>query len=464
MYNILIPTHKPAERNPITSFMLFWFLVLYFVTAMGAYNVGPVPATWLAQAGLVTLAFGLILFTNSLRVVPGGALLILFFAWALFVTTGNVDEYSGMMPRSATTPYGVYISLRYVGFASFMAALYLTYWLIGEGEGEALARWIVIIAFAIALFALYIYLAHIFGLPEPPRNRLATAGGGEQATLFSGEAGLFYNRATGTFREPSGLAEWLILPLFLSFGFRERADRIRSASIAAAFSLTLSMMGLFAVSAGTFVSLLLTRPFSKRTYKVVGLVILAGALAYLLLSRISIGVLGENRVSVGSMFGNRVISTIVGGIGKSNRSYVYEFVSDNPWPALGLGMGNGNLMFAQHLGVDSPVAFLSVYLFTLYAAGYPGIILLGSFLLRSIAQYALSFKRTITATPLVLMAYISYLVSSAVGAEELSPWFGICTGLVTWEAHRLWTVRKNIARRAREPEAAPTAAPVPSAI
>lgn len=464
MYNILIPTHKPVERNPITSLMLFWFLVSYFMTAMGAYNVGPVPASWLAQSGMIVLAIGLIMFTNRLRVVPGGILLILFFAWALYVTTGNLEEFSGMMPRSATTPYGVYITLRYVGFTAFIASLYLTYWLIGEGEGEALVRWIVLIAFGVSVVALYIYLAHMFDLPEPTRSRLGTGGAGQQAVKFSSEGGIFYNRATGTFREPSGLAEWLILPLFLSFAFRTRADRIRSAAIAAAFSLTLSMMGLFAVAAGTFAGLLLTRPFSKRTYKVVGLVILAGAVLYFLLSRISVGILGENRISVGSLLGNRVLSTLIGGIGKSNRQYVYDFVAESPWPAFGYGIGNGNLMFAKHIGVDSPAAFLSVYLFTLYAAGYPGIILLGGFLFRSVAQYVLSFKRTITATPLVLMAYIAYLVSSAVGAEELSPWFGISAGLITWEAHRLWTVRRNIARLARAPSAVSVPAPATGGI
>lgn len=450
MYNILIPTSKPAERNRITGFTLVWFLALYFLSAMGAYNVGPVPASWLAQSGMIALAIGLIFYNNRIRVVPGGIFLILFFAWALFVTSENLHEFADMMPRSATTPYGVYVTLRYIGVVSFMATFYITYWLIAEGEGETLVRSVVLIGFGIAVIALYYYLAHMFNLPEPPRNRLGTAGAGAQVVKFSSEGGIFYNRATGTFREPSGLAEWLILPLFLSFAFRERADRIRSVAIAAAFSLTLSMMGLFSVAAGIFAGLVLTRPVSKRTLKIVGFVVVASALGYFLMSRISLGVLGDNQVTVASLLGKRVLSTVFGGIGKSNRAYVYEFVADHPWPAFGYGMGNGNLLFSKFLGVDSPAAFLSLYLFTLYATGYPGMILLGGFLLRSIGQYMLSFKRTIKATPLVLMAYIAYLVSSAVGAEEMSPWFGITTGLITWEAHRLWTVRRQVARaRAR---------------
>lgn len=236
MRNILIPTDKSAERNPITSFALFWFLVLYFMTSLAAYNVGPIPVAWLAQSGMIALAVGIILFTNRVRVVPGGLLLFLFFVWALFVTTAHLDEFSGMMPRAATTPYGVYITIRYVGLISFIAALYVTYWLIGEGEGQELVRWIVIIGFVAAVLAIYIYLAHMFNLPELPRNRVGTSAG-QQATQFSGEGGFFYNRATGTFREPSEFAEWMILPLFLSFAFRKRADKIRTVLMAGAFAL-----------------------------------------------------------------------------------------------------------------------------------------------------------------------------------------------------------------------------------
>lgn len=429
------------------------------MTAMGAYNLGRFPMSWIAQAGMIALAVGLIFYTNSLRILPGGIFLILFLAWALYVTMGNADDFSGMMPRNSTTPYAVYIALRYIGFVSFIASLYVTYWLIGEGEGEAVVRGVVAIGFAVAAFALYIFLAHIFHLPEPPRNRLGSAGAGAQVTQFSSDNGLFYNRATGTFREPSGLAEWLILPLFLSFAFRTRADKIRSGTIVGAFVLTLSLMGLFSVAAGIFLGLILTRPLSKGTLKVVGFVILALAIAYFLLDRVTLGVVGEHRVSAASFFGQRVVSLLFGGIGKSNRSYVYDFVKDHPWPALGYGLGNGNLLFSKFLGVDSPAAFLSVYLFTLYGAGYPGLILLSGFLLRTIGQYVISFKRTIKATPIILMAYISYLVTSAVGGEELSPWFGVTAGLLTWEARRLWVVRKQVTN-ARAAYAA--ASPVPA--
>jgi len=447
--NILFPTGKPAVRNPITRFVLQWFLFLFFLTSLGAYNAGPVPVSWLAQSGFIALAAGVILFNDRIRVVPGAGFLIFFLAWAFVVTAAHYGEFSEMMPIASTLPYPAYITFRHINIISFAATLYLTYWLVSEGEGQALVRWIVIIASVVAVVALYIYLAHMFHLPEPPRNRMGTAGGaGKQVTEFSSGEGLSHSRATGTFREPGYLAEWLILPLFLSFAFRNRMARMSSAAMAAAFALTLSMTGFFSVVAGTIGALLITRPFSKRTYKVVGVAVLVGAVAFLLLSRISVGFAGENRISLGTLVGDRVIFTIIGGIAKSNRSYVYDFVAENPIPAFGIGLGNGNLIFAREIGTVSPVSFLSLYLFTLYSAGYPGMILLGSFLARPIVQYVTSFKRTIAITPLLFMGYLAYLVSFTVGSEELTPWFGITAGLFACESQRLEKVRMFFSRRA----------------
>lgn len=430
--------------------MLQWFLVLYFLGSLAAYNAGPIPLPWVAQFGVIALAVGVILFTNRIRVFPGAIFLILFVLWTFFVNTSHLEEFSGMMPAMSTLPYWAYITARFITLLSFVAAAYLTYWLVAEGEGAALVRGLVFIGFVVALIAIYIYFAHIFHLPEPPRNRMGTGGAGKQATLFSGMGGLSYQRALGTFREPGHLAEWLLIPMFLSFAFRDRLGKMRSAAYIAAFSLTLSMTGLFSAVAGILGALVLTRPFSMRTLKIVGFSVVVGAIAFFILSKIAIGIVGESRISIGTLVSDRVMMTLFGGIAKSNRSYVYDFLSDNPISMWGIGLGNGNLLFAKAIGVDTPASFLNMYVFTLYSAGYLGMALLGAFILRPMVVFARNFKRTISVIPLVLMAYIGYLVSLTVGSEELTAWFGISAGLLACEAQRLRSIRAIFARK-REP-------------
>jgi hypothetical protein len=450
-HNFMLPVVKPAVRNPLTSFIKQWFLVLFAMTGLAAYSAGPIPIAWLAQCGFISLAAGLILFNDRIRLLPGTIIFAVFLGWAVFVTTVHLNEFSGLMPPLVTMPYWAYVTFRYLNFIAFASAMYLTNWLVTEGEGEAVVRGVILIATGICIVSLYIYAAHIFHLPEPPRNRAGTAGAG-QATSFSSE-GFFYARATGTFREPSGLAEWLILPFFLSFIFREKRDKIRSAIISGTMILTVSMIGFFSVTSGSLIAFFLTRPFSKRTYKILGAAILVGGILYGLLSQITIGVLGNKSVSLATILGNRVVLTLVGGVGNSNRSYVYEFMKNNPFPPLGMGFGNGNLMFSNVTSNETIVAFLSLYIFTLYSVGYPGMFLLGAFLALPVVKYVTNFRKTLKAIPLILMAYIGYLVASAVGAEELSPWFGIAAGLLTCEARRLAWANKYFrpARKAAAP-------------
>jgi hypothetical protein len=464
--NVLFATTKP-EQSPITRLAFQAFIFLYFLTGLAAYKFGPIPVSWLAQFGFIALAIGVILYTDRIRPLPGAMLLALFLVWAFIVTSINIDTYAGAMPKLATLPYWAFIVFRYLGIISFISTLYLTYWLVSEGMGEELLRWIVICAVIICIFSIYLYFAHLFGLPEPSRNRAGTAGD-LQATKFSGE-GLFYNRAVGTFREPGHFAEWLLLPFFVSFAFRKKWDKIRTYIISGTIVITVSMLALFCIVAAGIMGLVLTRPFSKRTLKIVGVSVLSAAVIFFLLSQVAIGTIGEETVTLGTLVSKRVGTILFGGIGASNRNYVYQFLADNPFPAIGMGLGNGNLVFARVTGNDTIVAFLSLYLFTLYGAGYPGMIILGTFLVRPLAQYLWSFKRTIPIVPVVLMTYLAYLVASAIGSEELSPWFGISAGLIASEATHLWYVRKKFlgaGHRARAlarfsggvPETAPPAA------
>jgi hypothetical protein len=450
--SIALPFPQSATKS-IRDFAFSWFVFFFFLTGIAAYNVGPIPVPWIAQAGMIGVAVVIILYTQSVRSVPGLPVLLLFTALALLATAMHAGEFSGAMPAKATLPYWAYVLIRYVNVFSFAAALYVTYWLCGEGKSGHLLRWVVWCGLIISAISLYIYLAHILGLPEPPRNRLGT-GGGEQATSFS-SIGFSYERAVGTFREPSGLAEWLILPLFCAFRYSGRRRRLYVGIILLTLLLTVSMTGVFSVAAGTLISLLITKPFSRRTYKIVGGAVLGTAVILLLLTQLSVGVFAEQKVNLTLVIYSRAFNTVSGGIGGSNRAYVYDFVADHPWPFFGLGMGNANILAAQVTGNQSVVSLLSLYLFVLYAAGYPGMLVVIAFLVRPIVEYARGI-RGYKAAPVLLMAYIAYLVSASVGAEEFTPFFGVATGLLIFEARQLATaVREWRIRSGRDARAFP---------
>ncbi len=423
----------------IADFALRWFVGLFFLTAAGAYSVASIPVPWMASAGMVCLALGIIGYTDRIRIVPGLAVLMLFTVWTVMMTAVYAADFTGMMPAKASLPYWVFVAIRYVNILAFASALYTSYWLLSEGEGPRLIRGLVLCGVVIAVFSLYIYLAHVFNWPEPPRTREGTSGLA-QATVFSGESG-FYHRATGTFREPAHMAEWLILPFFLSFSMQGRERKIFVAVIGLAIVLTMSLTGIFSIVAGALMGLFLTRPFSKRTYKLLaGAVILLG-LAYLLFAKVSVG-LGVQSSSLAEILARRIGATFTGGLGKSNRSYIYDFVRENPFPALGIGIGNGNLLASSILGNPSVVAFLSLYIFTLYSAGYPGLLMLIVFLLQPIAKFMFGFRKYLRTPPVVLMAYIAYMVAAGVGSEELTAWFGVAAGLLTFQAQHFYKAKR----------------------
>lgn len=422
------------QPSRITKFTLSWFVGFFFMTGISAYSAGPIPVPWLAQAGMIALAVGVVLYLGKIRPVPGAWLLLMLIAWAVLSTAMNGGEYAMSMPIKATLPYWAYVAIRYVNVFSFLAAVYLTYWLCTEGEGSRLLKWIVLSALIICAISLYIYLAHIYGWPEPPRNRGGTGGAG-QATSFS--SGSFaYPRATGTFREPSGLADWMILPFFLAFRFAGRRRKLYAGLILFTILLTVSMTGVFSVVVGSLLALLITKPLSKRTYKIVGIAVLILAVILLALSRITVGLFGSEKTNLAIILAGRAITTVTGGVKGSNRGYVYDFAAEHPPTFVGIGMGNANILAAEATSNESVVSLLSLYLFTLYSTGVPGLIMLLSFLVRPIIRYVREIRR-VDAWPVVLMAYVAYLVSGAVGSEELTPYFGVAAGLLIAEGQQI---------------------------
>jgi hypothetical protein len=281
---------------------------------------------------------------------------------------------------------------------------------------------------------------------------VGTGGGNEvQITVFSSGTGSHYRRAIGTFREPGLLAEWLLLPLFLSFAARNRFARFGRAAMAVSLLLTVSMTGILSAGFGAAAAYLLTNPFRKRHMKqlatAVVVVLVLGLLAQM--AAVGIGGTSENILSILSV---RVGQLSEAGVAGTDRSYVYEFLRDHPPPALGYGLGNSNLYATHETGVYALFSFLSLYVNILYSAGVVGLALLLMFLLPPVLRGALrSLRGSLGATTFILMAYLAYLAAYGATSEELSVPFAIAAALL----------RYATARRAAEQAAAAAPVPVP---
>ncbi|MFG0334135.1 MAG: hypothetical protein ACF8TS_12290, partial [Maioricimonas sp. JB049] len=104
------------------------FLTTVICSAVAAYNVGPIPIPWgghvLAICGTVLL----VLRTLRTPLLPGAGM---FLLWGVLLATTTVAQtmnhrYAGLMPELATTPYPVFLTLRFFNLLGFIFTAALT--------------------------------------------------------------------------------------------------------------------------------------------------------------------------------------------------------------------------------------------------------------------------------------------------------------------------------------------------
>jgi len=426
---------KPLNIYSFTSKKLFLFLycALFFGLALGAYNIGFVPIEWLVRVGLI-MAVLFLGFTQRLYIVPGSRVLLFFFFWALLVTALNsmFNDYAGMMPVLATTPYPVFISLRFLNILSFISALYLIWWLLVKGYKDSIIKWTVIIGFVFALFAVYIYIAQMYGLPELPRTRMSTGGNVDPNRLV--RFSYAFHRATGTFREPSHLAEWLVIPFFLGMIYRKRSVNIYSIVIGGVILLTGSLTSIMGVLLGIVGTILVANPFRLKNMKVLCSLLIVGAVSLFVFNVIAMSY-GSDRVNIVNVVIDRLEPIFFeGGMQQSSRSYIYKYLADTTLPLIGSGLGNSNIVFSDYLGASLPAAFLSSYFNALFSTGIVGLALVVCFLFTPFRQRQWRKKLKSERNILMLSAcYFSWLIMAAVHSYIFSMSFAIIFCLIVYE-------------------------------
>ncbi|MHB8336527.1 MAG: hypothetical protein ACYDEE_03830 [Ignavibacteriaceae bacterium] len=399
------------------------FVVLFLFTSLQAYDFIGIPIEWVGQ--ILIIIFYILFIPNKFEEYRFLKPLIII---SLIGACINIYYYLNgyfinIYPANSTTSYPIFIILRYINIISFISVFGITRYLISINNGEELKKNISIIAFYITIYSLYVYFAQIFNLPEFPRTRIDTAGN------FINKIHFTYNfhRAIGTFREPSHLAEWLILPLSLSFSLKAKDLKIIIA-LFIILLLTGSLTGIISI----FISALIVFLFFSKKIK------FNFKFKYFLIFFILIISVNFFLSDIGKGIG--LIGTIIdrispilskgGGIEATNRAYVYNFISMSHLPLIGYGFGNGNILFSNFLGISEVASFLSLYLNILFSTGILGLIILLFFLIKPLFIPEKEYNIVTEDKIYLLIGYISQLIAFFVNSEELTINFGILLAFI----------------------------------
>lgn len=336
------------------------------LNAAGAYSLFGVPVPWLAAPLLVSylLVTGPVLLERRLWSV---LLPLVILAGLAIVTTVHTWPASTLMPALATTNYLGFLVSRYAALAVYIVGI-IVFCRFTARRGElALCNLLIWIGLIVSGYAFFTYAAQLIGFWEIPRTRMGT--GGQDFTVEAIEFQYAFHRALGSFREPSHLAEWLIVPTVAALGVKSRRAVISQLIMLSAIVLSGSFMAVIAL-AGAWLALgFIGLCGAKSTWRaMLGASVSAAIVVYLIDAALGLGFIRTIE--------SRIAEALIFGVEGTNRNYIYRYVSENPLPAFGYGLGNASLKLTDALGVDLISSHLSLYLHYLYALGVLGVALL----------------------------------------------------------------------------------------
>jgi len=433
--------------------ILSLFTVIIALSSLQAYMIKNIPCTWIGGvltvilALLVSQCYNKFVFSRYVELI-----IFLLIFWLMMVTLINIGiyNYAADLPLDSTSIYPVFIILRFLNLLFFILFLYSIVVLCNNGMISNIIRIIVIIALAVCLFATYCYYAQILGWPEPLRTRSYVIGLNGEKIVFSSA----FHRAVGSFREPSDLAIFLIIPFFFSLTLERKTEKwFVPIIILTVIFLTGSLTGLLATFIGIVVTLISVLDFKFfKTYALRLIIICTSAylLFYGMVFPYNIVEMriaeptsaipymsGRNIEEYDSKIGSslyiidRLKVLVLGGIQKSNRYYIYDAFFGMGMPIFGYGMGNSNILLSSILNSDRTASFLNLYFNILYSGGIFGLLLMILFLMLPIGRTFLrSRKKKTPIVFLVLGAYVGWLGVYFGSYEELNLLFAVAYGLL----------------------------------
>jgi hypothetical protein len=420
------------------------FFVCLVLNALGSVSIYSIPAPWIGM--ILIIMIGILVYGRS-KTLPSWIYLAIFclIALGIILNISQWNTYERLFPSSATTSYPLYVGLRYANLIAFLSSILIVVYFCKIGFGDRLINDVVNLGVAVAVYSLYVYIAQITGLPELiPRTRIGT-GGEEQSIEFS----YSFHRAMGSFREPSHLAEWLMLPFALTFAQVNRNARYRTLIIGSALLLTGSMTGIFSIIIA-FIFLLFIKilnpkgslTFSSSFWPI------AKTFALLFIASIIIDFILDGLLF--EVIKKRSLLILVDGLSKSNRDYVYEYLQTRPAiPVMGIGMGNLQIDHGLYINNALITSVLNLYINILHSFG-----ILGFALFMSVITFPLlkSLRNTSLTQPLnsILLGYCAWMVAFFVQSEEPSILFGLAYGLlVFWTGNQSYSTKADFQEHTR---------------
>lgn len=408
----------------IMIFKIFYIILVF--NSLSSIAFGPFPMPWLSC--FISIFFGALVLPSILKnklVFNLFIFLIILLTFSTIFTLFQWETFKDLLSNKYQLDYYIYIFIRYSSFLSFFSTFFIIYKLSEKNNYKQITNIILKLSLVISLYAIYLYIAHFLNLPDIlPRNRAGTGGfGSEQSIIFT----YGFHRAIGTFREPSLFAEWLILPLFLSFSIKNKLKNPAFFIILLTFILTGSLGGLISVGLALII------------YLPLGL-ILQGKIKFLKLSKTKIIMFSvfllillfiniNFELNYFSTIYERIEPILKFGIKGTNRGEVYRNLSLIKPSFYGLGLGNFQIFAAEKLSLSNLYPSLNFYITYLTSFGFFGFFV---FLLVLFYPFILFFKLTLSGKTFdknkisfLMISYIAMLIIGAVNREELSVTFAL---------------------------------------
>ena len=230
--------NKVLENQNLLKLLFSFSILLIF---LDSYQVLNTPLSWVGNLLLTLIC--LIIFRKEKMKFN-----LLFFI-IVFVT---------LLPTifSLFTMTYNFVNLNYLGIRlfSYLGFILVFFVIINFGYKEAIVESLKIIFYLISIMSIYFFIAQIFNIPEPIRNRPGTGilGFDIQTTFWSSGS----HRMLGTFREPVFLVS-LLFPSFIVLHYKTKNNFLFYLLSGIIFGLTKSELSLLLIFAITIVDIFL---------------------------------------------------------------------------------------------------------------------------------------------------------------------------------------------------------------
>lgn len=418
------------------SAILFFALYLNTLTA---YNIFSIPIPWLSYAFATIVCFIISMRQNlHISVPPLVYPVLLYFVIALLGSLGHLlSGFPPQMPSGASTPYFIFILARFFVLIGFIMALLGVYNFCLRFGTSLFIKILLIILILVLVTALYIYIAQLYGLWEPPRNRIGTAG---QEFISEGVSFQYlFHRALGTFREPSHLVEWILGPSLIILTILIKKPSLTLLVVISLSILCIVLSGSLLGTIGILFGILTLLLFGFIKVSIKSIIFFCIILAMLQLGAWLFSVNFLDAILP------RLESLIYGGIGESNRAYIWNYLFDSPPPFLGYGIGNANLILSEYRHISLVSSHLNLFVNSLYGLGIISLIILLPFIYKPFL--IVSISRMARRDPICvgcIAAHTAWIVFYLGHSEEFSFIHAVILGLLCARMKEICNLSKQL--------------------